>query len=167
TTTVPPTTTTTVPPTTTSSAPPTTAPLSKTSTQAKPATTARPATDSSTAGQMLALVNEERAGAGCRALTLDSRLTDAAQRHSDDMSARDYFSHTTPEGVTFGQRIKAAGYPSPGAENIAEGSSTVAQTMRLWLNSDGHRRNILNCSYAKLGVGLARDGWYWTQDFGF
>ncbi|GAA5162030.1 MULTISPECIES: CAP domain-containing protein [Amycolatopsis] len=125
------------------------------------------APDTSVAGQVLALVNQERAKAGCGALAEDSRLDTAAQKFSEDMSARDYFAHSTPEGVTFDQRIKAAGYPSPAAENIAKGSTTAAQTMQMWMNSDGHRRNILNCSYQKLGVGLDKDGWYWVQDFGF
>jgi uncharacterized protein YkwD len=102
-----------------------------------------------------------------RALTDDSRLDTAAQKFSEDMSARDYFSHTTPEGVTFAQRITAAGYPSPAAENIAKGSTTAAQTMDMWMNSDGHRQNILNCAYRALGVGLDESGWYWVQDFGF
>ncbi|WP_236790788.1 CAP domain-containing protein [Amycolatopsis sp. GM8] len=119
------------------------------------------------AQQILALVNQQRATAGCGALTEDSRLGTAAQKFSEDMADRDYFSHTTPDGVTFDQRIKAAGYPSPAAENIAKGSTTAAQTMTLWMNSDGHRRNILNCSYKKLGVGLDKSGWYWVQDFGF
>lgn len=83
------------------------------------------------------------------------------------MSQRDYFSHTTPEGTTFDKRIEAAGYPSPAAENIAKGSTTPAQTMEMWMNSAGHRVNILNCSYKKLGVGLDTDGWSWVQDFGF
>lgn len=160
-------TTTTIPsPTTTTTSPP--APSAKSGTKPRPASasTTKRAADSSIAGQLLALVNEQRATAGCHALSLDGRLA-AAQGHSDDMSARNYFSHDTPSGVGFAQRIEAAGYPSPAAENIAKGSTTVAQTMDLWMNSDGHRRNILNCSYTKLGVGLARAGWYWTQDFGF
>lgn len=154
-------------------APPPTKPSAKASETPEPRPTTTPgkastsAADSSVAGQMLALVNQQRASAGCGALTLDSRLTAAAQAHSDDMSARGYFSHTTPEGVTFDQRIKNAGYPRPGGENIAMGSATVAQTMTLWMNSDGHRRNILNCSFTALGVGLATSGWYWTQTFGF
>jgi uncharacterized protein YkwD len=112
-------------------------------------------------------VNEARAQAGCAPVTAESHLTNAAQEHSDDMSARNYFSHDTPEGVTFDKRIEAAGYAQPGAENIAEGSTSAQQTMQLWMNSSGHRQNILNCSLTKLGVGVATDGWYWTQDFGY
>ncbi|WP_246256792.1 CAP domain-containing protein [Amycolatopsis anabasis] len=157
--------TTTTPPTTTTTPPPSSskAPEPPPSTKPNPP---KPA-DGSFGGQVLALVNTERAKAGCGALSADDRLTAAAQGHSDDMAERNYFSHTTPDGVTFDQRIKKAGYPSPAAENIAKGSATAEQTMRMWMNSDGHRRNILNCSFKKLGVGVTKDGWYWTQNFGY
>ena len=69
------------------------------------------------------------------------------------MAARDYFSHTTPEGVTFDQRIKNAGYP-PGAENIARGQRTAESVMSSWMGSEGHRRNIENCRLTTIGVGL-------------
>jgi uncharacterized protein YkwD len=82
-------------------------------------------------------------------------------------STRNYFSHTTPEGVPFDHRIRNTGYSRPGAENIAKGSTTAAQTMQLWMNSHGHRANILNCKLTKLGVDVATAGWYWTQDFGY
>ncbi|MGC7093417.1 CAP domain-containing protein [Amycolatopsis lurida] len=127
---------------------------------------AKPA-DGSKGAQVVALVNQERAKAGCGDVGVDDRLVKSAQAHSDDMSARNYFSHTTPEGVTFDQRIKKAGYPQPGAENIAKGSTTAEQTMKMWMNSEGHRRNILNCELTKLGVGVTTDGWYWTQNFGY
>jgi uncharacterized protein YkwD len=123
--------------------------------------------DNSLADQVLDLVNKERARAGCAPVSSQSQLTAAAQGHSDDMSTRNYFSHTTPEGVSFDQRIRNAGYSRPGAENLAEGSTTAAQTMRLWMNSDRHRANILNCKLTELGVGVATAGWYWTQDFGY
>nr|CEL19277.1 Transporter [Kibdelosporangium sp. MJ126-NF4]CTQ94924.1 Transporter [Kibdelosporangium sp. MJ126-NF4] len=112
-------------------------------------------------------VNKERKSAGCQPVAKNSALTTAAQRHTDDMSKRDYFSHTTPEGVTFDKRIKNAGYPRPGAENIAKGATTATKVMSMWMKSAGHRQNILNCSLKKIGVGLAKDGWYWTQDFGY
>jgi uncharacterized protein YkwD len=123
--------------------------------------------DGTREGQVVDLVNVERAKAGCAPMTSDSRLAKAAASHSSDMSVRNYFSHTTPEGVTFDQRIKAAGYSRPGAENIAKGSTTASQTMTMWMNSSGHRANILNCSLTKIGVGVATAGWYWTQDFGY
>ncbi|WP_326945275.1 CAP domain-containing protein [Amycolatopsis sp. NBC_00348] len=148
-----PTETSTPPPPSTSEAPPTT----------KPAARVAP----SVAGQVLDLVNVERGKAGCKALTEESHLTKAAQDYSDDMSARNFFSHTNPEGVTFDQRIKTAGYSKPGAENIAKGQTSAAQVMDSWMNSEGHRANILNCSLTKLGVGFTKAGNYWVQDFGY
>ncbi|KZB85267.1 CAP domain-containing protein [Amycolatopsis regifaucium] len=123
--------------------------------------------DSSLAAQVIDLVNAERADAGCSPVSNESHLAGAAQGHSDDMSARDYFSHTTPEGVTFDQRIRAAGYDKPGAENIAKGQSTAAKVMDAWMNSEGHRANILNCKLKKIGVGVNTKGMYWTQNFGY
>jgi uncharacterized protein YkwD len=86
------------------------------------------------------------------------------------MAARGYFSHTTPDGVTFSTRISNAGYQwSMAAENIAKGQPTPAAVMQAWMNSAGHRTNILNCGYRNLGVGLAYDASrtpVWTQDFG-
>jgi uncharacterized protein YkwD len=117
--------------------------------------------------QVFALVNQARAEHGCRALTGDPRLTRAAQDHSDDMSAHHYFAHTTPSGVTFDERERAAGYPTPGGENIAEGQTSAQQVMTDWLNSPGHRANILNCAFTAIGIGVDTDGWYWTQDFGY
>lgn len=123
--------------------------------------------DSSLAGQVIDLVNAERADAGCSPVSNESHLAAAAQGHSDDMSARNYFSHTTPEGVTFDQRIRAAGYDKPGAENIAKGQSNAAKVMDAWMNSEGHRANILNCKLKKIGVGVNTKGMYWTQNFGY
>jgi uncharacterized protein YkwD len=85
------------------------------------------------------------------------------------MASRGYFDHTTPDGVTFDKRITAAGYRwSNAAENIAKGQSTPAAVMQSWMNSPGHRANILNCKLKNIGVGLAydsRNSPLWTQDF--
>lgn len=117
--------------------------------------------------RVVELVNAERAAHGCdRPLVVDDRLAEAAQGHSTDMATRDYFSHTSPEGETFVDRVLAAGYPDPAAENIARGQTSPEQVMTDWMNSDGHRTNILNCEYRAIGVGLDTRGWYWTQDFG-
>lgn len=120
--------------------------------------------------QVLTLVNAERAKAGCKALVADSRLAKAAKAHSADMAARNYFEHTTPDGVEFATRITNAGYRwSAAAENIAMGQKDPASVMTSWMNSSGHRANILNCGYRNLGVGLAyntKKAPYWTQDFG-
>ncbi|MEY7979636.1 CAP domain-containing protein, partial [Streptomyces pilosus] len=111
--------------------------------------------------------NTERAKAGCGPVKLDDRLARAAQLHSEDMSANDYFSHTGQNGSSFVDRAKAQGHPSPGAENIARGQSSAASVMDAWMNSEGHRANILNCSLNSLGVGVTENDWTWTQVFGF
>ncbi|MEU0529347.1 CAP domain-containing protein [Amycolatopsis tolypomycina] len=121
----------------------------------------------SAAAQVITLVNDERAKAGCDPLTEESHVTKAAQDFSDKMSAENFFSHTSPDGTTFDQRIKQAGYPKPGAENIARGQTSAAQVMESWMNSPGHRANILNCTLKKIGVGVTTAGWYWVQDFGY
>ncbi|MFG3343473.1 CAP domain-containing protein [Streptomyces sp. NPDC048018] len=123
---------------------------------------------SSVADQVIALVNAERAKAGCGALTANATLTRAAQGHSDDMAARDFFDHTNPDGADPGDRVSAAGYPwSTYGENIAMGQSSAEQVMESWMNSPGHRANILNCNFKEIGVGIHNSGGpYWTQVFG-
>jgi len=143
------------------------APPGKSTPPAKPL----PAPDGLTSAEaaVFMIVNEERAKVGCNPLTVGSRLTAAARGHSADMAARGYFDHTTPEGVDFATRITRAGYRwSTAGENIAEGQPTAASVMRAWMNSKGHRANILNCAYRNIGVGLAyspRREPVWTQDF--
>lgn len=113
------------------------------------------------------LMNKTRAGAGCDPLTVDPRLDNAAEAHSRDMAQRDYFDHTTPEGITFRERIVNAGYSNPATgENLAHGQRSAAEVMESWMASEGHRANILNCDFALVGIGLDEDGMYWTQDFG-
>jgi uncharacterized protein YkwD len=116
------------------------------------------------------LVNAERAKAGCGALRTDERLRNAARAHSADMAKQNYFSHVSQDGSSFVDRIARAGYPrnSAAAENIAYGYATAADVVKGWMNSEGHRKNILNCAYKAVGVGLAYRGStpYWTQDFG-
>ncbi len=124
--------------------------------------------ESGFATEVLTLVNQHRANAGCTPLKLDARLTQAATAHSQDMARNDYFSHTSRDGRTMEQRIRAAGYPSPGAENIAMGQSSAQAVVNDWMNSEGHRANILNCSLVAMGLGTAESakGLYWTQTFG-
>lgn len=117
--------------------------------------------------RVVELVNQARSQAGCEPLAVDERLTAAANGHSSDMAARHYFSHTTPEGLTFDQRITDAGFPSPGAENIAQGQGGAEEVMSSWMDSEGHRNNILNCDLTKIGVGVETGSWTWTQDFGY
>jgi uncharacterized protein YkwD len=115
------------------------------------------------------LTNAERAEAGCDDLQIDERLRTAARGHSEDMAANDYFDHTGLDGRSPFDRMADAGYPDPAAENIAVGYRTPAEVMEGWMDSEGHRDNILECSYVAIGVGLAFDPDgrpYWTQDFG-
>lgn len=140
---------------------------------ARPKPKPKPATGNtgggSTAQQVVALVNEERAKVGCSPLTSNAQLTTAAQRHSDDMAARDYMDHTNPDGQGPGERITAAGYRwSTYGENVAAGQSGPSAVMNSWMNSSGHRKNILNCAFKEIGVGVTSDsgGPKWTQVFG-
>ncbi|MFI9027176.1 CAP domain-containing protein [Streptomyces sp. NPDC053560] len=128
-----------------------------------------PAGDASAAARVLTLVNKERVTAGCAPLTADGGLTDLAQDFSEDMARRDFFAHTDPDGATPWDRAKTAGIADLGGENIARGQTTPEAVMDSWMNSPGHRANILNCDYRTLGVGLHHSpgGPWWTQDFGF
>ncbi|TQK50102.1 RNA polymerase sigma factor (sigma-70 family) [Streptomyces sp. SLBN-118] len=132
---------------------------------AAPRPTSNPA--DSPAEQVLAIVNAERAKAGCRPVKLDDRLARAGQLHSEDMSANGYFDHASQDGRTFVDRAKAQGYESPGAENIAQGQNSPERVMEAWMNSQGHRENILNCSLNTMGLGVVTKDWTWTQVFGF
>jgi uncharacterized protein YkwD len=119
--------------------------------------------------QTIALVNAERAAQGLAPYVLDVRLADSARGHSEDMAARGYFSHVTPEGGTFDQRIRAAGYPNPGAETIAAGYGTPAAAVAGWMGSSGHRAILLSTTQRHIGLGIASGGpygVYWTANFG-
>ena len=119
--------------------------------------------------QVLTLVNAERAKANCKPLAYNAKLRAAAYKHSADMAAKNYFSHDSQDGTSFATRISNEGYRWGGAaENIAKGQQTPADVMKAWMNSAGHRANILNCGLKDLGVGLAYQGKtpIWTQDFG-
>ncbi|RRQ88093.1 CAP domain-containing protein [Streptomyces griseofuscus] len=141
------------------------APAPTASSTPTPATTAT--TASGVTAQIVQLVNAERAKAGCQPLTLNAKLTKAAQEHSADMAAHQNMSHTGSDGSDPGTRITQAGYTwSAYGENIAYGYSTAAEVMAGWMASPGHRANILNCGYQEIGVGLAQPDSYWTQDFG-
>jgi uncharacterized protein YkwD len=117
---------------------------------------------------VLDLVNQARAQAGCGAVTADPALAAVARAHSADMRDRGYFSHTTPEGLSPFDRAGAAGISYARAENIAYGQRDAAAVMDAWMNSAGHRANIVDCSLTKLGVGVAEGpgGPWWTQLFG-
>ncbi len=126
--------------------------------------------------RVLELTNAQRLQAGLQPLTLNSKLNNAAQAHSEDMAIHDFFDHKGSNGSSIGDRAIASGYNfSRLGENIAAGYATPEDVVQGWLNSPGHRANILNPSYREIGIGyyyLANDtgninySYYWTQDFG-
>jgi uncharacterized protein YkwD len=118
--------------------------------------------------EVLALVNAARAAAGCAPLDADAGLAGVARAHSADMRDRDFFDHVNPDGLDPFDRARAAGQTQARAENIAYGQPTPAAVMETWMNSSGHRANILDCSLRTLGVGVAEGagGPWWTQLFG-
>jgi uncharacterized protein YkwD len=117
--------------------------------------------------QVLAMVNTERAAAGCGALVADAGLAGVARAHSEDMRDRGFFSHDNPDGLGPFERAELAGL-SASAENIAVGQQDAAEVMADWMSSPGHRENILDCELGRLGVGVATGsgGPWWTQLFG-
>ncbi|MFJ9848505.1 CAP domain-containing protein [Streptomyces sp. NPDC101150] len=134
---------------------------------ASPAASKTAAPASTFATRILELVNSERSKAGCSPLTLNAELTKAAQAHSKDMADHSNMSHTGSDGSDPGERITRAGYSwSSYGENVAYGYSTPESVMKGWMESPGHKRNILDCSFKEIGVGLAQPNDYWTQDFG-
>ena len=134
----------------------------------KPVTT--PSTDfSAYQQQVLDLVNTERTKRGLSPLTLDSNLSSVATKKSQDMASKHYFSHTSPTyGSPFDMMEQfGISYRSAG-ENIAKGQKTPQEVVTAWMNSEGHRKNILSSNFTKLGVGIAKDSngtIYWTQMF--
>lgn len=119
--------------------------------------------------EVVRLVNVERSKAGLKPLTQNWELSRVARYKSQDMINKGYFSHQSPTYGSpfqmmenFGIKFTAAG------ENIAYGQRTPQEVMTAWMNSSGHRANILSATYTQIGVGAAKksDGtWYWTQQF--
>ena len=128
-----------------------------------------PTTDSSVVAyekEVVRLVNQERAKNGLSSLTYDWELSRVARYKSQDMKDNNYFSHTSPTYGSPFQMMKNFGitYKTAG-ENIARGYKTPESVVNGWMNSSGHRANILNSSFTKIGVGYVKDGHYWTQIF--
>ncbi len=131
------------------------------------------------AERVLQLVNAERAAHGCGPLHIDDRLMQAAERESRDMATRHFFNHTEPDGTTPGMRVKDAGYTyQMVGENIAANTDQPDDAVDAWLNSPGHRANILTCAFKETGIAVYEqdddapvDGVpgvyraYWTQVF--
>ena len=116
--------------------------------------------------EVIRLVNEIRVQNGLKALTYDWELSRVARYKSQDMKDNNYFSHTSPVYGTPFQMIRNFGisYKSAG-ENIAKGYATPQAVVNGWMNSSGHRANILNAGYTHIGVGYVSGGNYWTQMF--
>ncbi len=118
------------------------------------------------AGAVLAATNRYRAQNGIRALNLDGELCRVAQAKADDMAAKGYFSHTSPTYGTPSEMLKSFGvaYNYMG-ENIAKGYTDADSVLKAWMGSEGHKRNILNASFTKLGVGYNAKQNIWVQIF--
>jgi uncharacterized protein YkwD len=135
--------------------------------QACPAANATPASASKREilRATLCELNRERAHHGLRTLKLNKRLSRAGRRHARDMARRNYFSHDTLGGGSFVERIRAEGYLQGArrwvvGENLAWGSRGYSRPrviMRMWMNSPGHRANILNATFREIGIGVAYD----------
>ena len=128
-----------------------------------------PTTDSSVVGyekEVVRLVNIERAKNGLSSLTYDWEISRVARYKSQDMKDNNYFSHTSPTYGSPFQMMKSFGitYKTAG-ENIARGYKTPEAVVNGWMNSSGHRANILNSSFTRIGVGYVPNGHYWTQMF--
>lgn len=127
---------------------------------------------------MLRMVNLERKAAGLGLVVECPALNQSALAHSQDMYARDFFSHTNPDDESPSDRIRLTGYLIRSkswrtGENIAMGFVDVVSVMAGWMNSPGHRANILNSKFTHLGFGIQSlgtgsnyDGYIWTQNFG-
>ncbi|MCI0382882.1 CAP domain-containing protein [Streptomyces sp. CNQ085] len=147
--------------------PPSASPAPDTSAPAAPSAPTTPTPADDAAARVVELVNSERAKAGCAPLKVNEKLTEAARAHSKDMAGHRNMSHTGSDGSGPGDRIERAGYQWRAyGENVAHGYQTPESVMDGWMSSPGHRRNILNCSFEEIGVGLAQPGHYWTQAFG-
>jgi uncharacterized protein YkwD len=124
--------------------------------------------------QVLEYTNQIRQQQGCGPLRLDSALVEAAGKHASDMVRRHYMDHTNPDGQDPGDRMAAAGYRgSSWGENIAAGYDSAQKVVAAWMQSDGHRKNILNCRFTTIGIGYdpgqVKSNYgpgSWVQDFG-
>ncbi|MCJ8008140.1 CAP domain-containing protein [Lederbergia wuyishanensis] len=118
------------------------------------------------AQQVIDLTNAERRKQGLPDLQADTQLSGVAQKKSEDMQQKHYFSHTSPTYGSpfdmmrdFGVTYKSAG------ENIAQGQQTPQEVVQAWMNSEGHRKNILSKDFTHIGVGYEQTGKHWTQMF--
>ncbi|WP_371668932.1 CAP domain-containing protein [Streptomyces sp. NBC_00289] len=157
------------PKTTPSKKPKTTPPAAATKVPGQNKAPATVSAEAQAGAEVLKLVNEERAKIGCSALSANSSLSELATDFSDAMAAQGFFDHTDPSGATPWDRAEKAGISGLGGENIARGQADAAAVMEAWMDSPGHKANILNCDFKTLGVGVhfGSGGPWWTQDFGY
>lgn len=122
--------------------------------------------DNSVASKLLNLVNKARNENGLSSLTLNSSLSNVAQTKAEDMKNNNYFSHTSPTYGSPFDMIKSFGinYKTAG-ENIAMGQKTAEEVFNAWMNSSGHRANILNKNFTQMGIGYTSGNTYWSQMF--
>lgn len=136
---------------------------------AKPTTAPVANTEAAMEAEVLRLVNEERAKVGAAPLKRASDLDALARTHSQDMINRHFFDHNNPSGQSPFDRMRAAGISyRAAAENIAYGQRSAEAVMNAWMNSSGHRKNILNATYTEIGIGAVKNSGgtiYWTQEF--
>ena len=125
-----------------------------------------PAGVSQAAQEVIDLTNEQRKQNGLPALKADAQLSGVAQKKSVDMQQNGYFSHTSPTyGSPFDMmRDQGVSYKSAG-ENIAQGQQTPQEVVKAWMDSPGHRKNILSADFTHIGVGYEQSGNHWTQMF--
>ena len=138
----------------------------------KPAQTTPAQTDTTTSQlsayeqKVVELTNVERSKNGLSALQVDVNLSKVAREKSSDMQRNNYFSHTSPTyGSPFDMMKKFGITYRTAGENIAMGQRTPEEVVQAWMNSEGHRANILNANYTHIGVGYVENGNYWTQQF--
>ncbi|KOO41087.1 CAP domain-containing protein [Priestia koreensis] len=116
--------------------------------------------------KVVELVNQEREKAGLKPLQIDSKLSEVAKAKSQDMKDNNYFDHQSPKyGSPFDMMKKFGVDYSSAGENIAQGQTSPDEVMNSWMNSEGHRKNIMNPNFTHIGVGYVQDGNYWTQEF--
>ncbi|WGV57501.1 CAP domain-containing protein [Brevibacillus brevis] len=148
-------------------APVQTAPAQPTNNVTEPAAPVNQADQAKTgdfAKQVADLVNQERAKAGLKPVQMDATLSKVALAKAQDMSANNYFDHNSPTyGSPFDMMKQYGIQYSTAGENIAMGQQSPQEVMQQWMNSEGHRQNIMNPDFTKIGVGFTNG--YWVQEF--
>ncbi|MEK5502362.1 CAP domain-containing protein [Bacillus sp. FSL M8-0168] len=116
--------------------------------------------------EVVDLTNAERTKRGLKPLKLDEKLSSVARKKSEDMRNKNYFDHNSPTyGSPFDMMKKFGITYRTAGENIAKGQRTPKEVVQAWMNSEGHRKNILNPDFTNIGVGYVKDGNIWTQQF--